>query len=470
MLRISFKRFEAVRPFIKIGIATCIFVFAFCGQIHALEPSDIPSTYRENVKKLQSAALDSNLAWDRLAEMCDTFGPRFSGSKNLEEAIEWIAQTLKHDGFTSVSTQDVSVPNWKRGKEFAEQLEPSYKKLPMLGLGGSIATPTEGLIGEVLVVSSFEDLKNKAHVAKGKFVLFNIPFTSYRETVAIRVSGAIEASRAGAIGSLIRSVGHDSLQTPHTGGMRYADGVAKIPHAAITPEDAERLHRIQNRGKKVVIRLSMEGKTLPNAISRNIVADFKGSSLPEEVIIVGGHIDSWDVGQGAQDDGGGCMMAWHAIKLIHDLDLKPKRTLRLVLWTNEENGANGAKIYAQSQKENSDKVVIAIESDTGTFTPEGFAFTGSNKAMPFIKKIAELNKPLGSDSVRPGAGGVDIRPLLSQGIPIMDVLVDRTNYFKYHHTHADTVDKVSKEDMKKCVASLATMLYVLADMPEKLPR
>lgn len=470
MFRNAIERIKLSRGLVKILCFLFVSILSLPQPLSAFEPGEIINTYKNDVEKLHQSALSSNLAWERLAEMCDTFGPRFSGSKNLEEAIDWIVKTLGEDGFTSVKTQKVSVPNWKRGKEFAEQLEPRYKPLPMLGLGGSIATPPEGLVGEVLVVSSFEDLKSKAHIAKGKFVLFDIPFTSYRETVAIRVSGAVEAARAGAIGSLIRSVGHDSLQTPHTGGMRYASNIPQIPHAALTPEDAARLHRMQDRGERIVIRLSMEAQTMPNAESRNIIAEYKGSSIPEEVIIVGGHIDSWDVGQGAQDDGGGCMMAWHAIKLIHDLKLKPRRTLRLVLWTNEENGANGAKVYAQSQMKNAKDVVIAIESDSGTFDPEGFAFTGSGKAMEYVKKIAELNKSLGADLVRPGAGGVDIRPLLTHGIPIMDVLVDRTNYFKYHHTHADTVDKVSKEDMRKCVASLATMLYVLADMPEKLPR
>lgn len=433
-------------------------------------PNSIEKLYKKNAELIQSSALKSDEAWNKLAKMCDTFGPRFSGSENLEQAIDWSISQLKKDGFDRVITQNVKVPNWKRGEEFAEQLEPRFQSLPMLGLGGSISTPPEGIIGEVFVVSSFDDLKKNAEKAEGKIVLFNVPFTSYRETVAIRFSGAIEAARAGAIASLIRSVGHDSLQTPHTGGMSYRSGVPKIPHAAITPEDADRLHRIQNRGERIIVRLKMDAQTLEDADSRNVVADLVGSEKPEEIIIVGGHIDSWDIGQGAQDDGGGCMMAWHAIKLINDLGLKPKRTLRLVLWTNEENGANGAATYARSQKATAENVIIAIESDTGTFAPEGFAFTGSGKAFPYIQSIASLTQPVGADKVRLGAGGVDIRPLLTLGIPIMDVLVDRTDYFKYHHTHADTVDKVAKEDLQKCVAGLATMLFVLADMPDRLPR
>lgn len=461
-----------IRFFRAIVITGSFFILSLASprMSIALEPNEIKNEYGEIAARIQKAALESDLAWERLAEMCDSFGPRFSGSENLERAIDWCVETLKQDNFSPVVTQDVQVPNWKRGNEFAEQLEPLFQPLPMLGLGGSVATPPEGLVGEVLVVSSFADLREKADQAIGKFVLFNIPFTSYRETVAIRVSGAIEAARAGAIGSLIRSVGHDSLQTPHTGGMRYDESLPKIPHAAITPEDADRLHRIQKRGQRIVVHLKMDAVTLPDATSRNVIADMKGSEKPEEIIVVGGHIDSWDIGQGAQDDGGGCMMAWHAIHLIHKLDLKPKRTLRLVLWTNEENGAAGAKVFAASQRANADKIIIGIESDTGTFAPRGFAFTGSGKAMPFIRNIAALAEGVGADPVRPGAGGVDIRPLLSLGIPIMDVLVDRTDYFKYHHTHADTVDKVSKEDMRKCVAGLATMLYVLADMPDPLPR
>ena len=454
------------------GFLLAIFSGFVCGNIQAQEftPDMIRDRYETSVNRIIKSAQASDEAWEKLAEMCDTFGPRFSGSPNLERAIDWAMETLRQDGFTSVRSIDVKVPNWKRGQEFAEQLEPRFQPLPMLGLGGSISTPPEGLVGEVLVVGSFDELKKNADKAKGKIVVFNIPFTSYRETVAIRVFGAVEAARAGAIASLIRSVGHDSLQTPHTGGMSYQDGVTRIPHAAITSEDAERLHRIQKRGERIVIRLLMEAKTEPDATSRNVVAEIKGHTKPEEILVVGGHIDSWDVGQGAQDDGGGCMMAWHAIKLLHDLDLKPARTLRLVLWTNEENGARGAAAYADDQASIADNVVVAIESDTGTFAPDGFAFTGSEKAIGYVRAAAELVKAVGAGEVRLGAGGVDIRPLLSQGVPIMDMLVDRTDYFKYHHTHSDTVDKVSKEDMRNCVAALAGMLYVLADMPETLPR
>lgn len=438
--------------------------------VRAFEPDSVAAHYTEAAESIHKAAFQSNLAWDRLAEMCDTFGPRFSGSPNLEMAIDWIVNQLNKDGFDTVMTQPVAVPHWIRGREFAEQLEPAYQSLPMLGLGGSIATPPEGLVGEVFVVSSFEDLRENASQALGKIVLFNIPFTSYRETVAVRVSGAVEAARAGAIASLIRSVGHDSLQTPHTGGMSYQDGITPIPHAALSPEDAERLHRIQMRGERIVIRLKMDARTSGDAISHNVIADWKGSSLEKEMIVVGGHIDSWDVGQGAQDDGGGCMMAWHAIQLLKDLGLKPKRTLRLVLWTNEENGARGASAFAQSQSPNAPNILLAIESDSGTFNPNGFAFTGSPKAMDYIRQIAALNSTESARNVVSGAGGVDIRPLLSLGVPIMDVLVDRTHYFKYHHTHADTVDKVSRKDLQSCIASLATMLYVVADMPISLPR
>lgn len=438
--------------------------------LQALEPEAVAAHYAETAESIHKAAFQSNLAWDRLAEMCDSFGPRFSGSQNLEKAIDWVVDQLNKDGFDAVITQPVAVPQWIRGREFAEQLEPAYQSLPMLGLGGSIATPPEGLVGEVLVVSSFDELREKASQAQGKIVLFNIPFTSYRETVAVRVSGAVEAARAGAIASLIRSVGHDSLQTPHTGGMSYQDGITQIPHAALSPEDAERLHRIQNRGERIVIRLKMDAQTSADAISRNVIADWKGSSLEKEIIIVGGHIDSWDVGQGAQDDGGGCMMAWHAMKLLKDLGLQPKRTLRLVLWTNEENGARGASAFAQSQSSNAHDILLAIESDSGTFQPSGFAFTGSPKAMDYIRQIAALNGTDSAKNVMAGAGGVDIRPLLSLGVPIMDVLVDRTHYFKYHHTHADTVDKVSQRDLQSCIATLATMLYVVADMPTSLPR
>jgi carboxypeptidase Q len=417
------------------------------------------------------AATNTDFAWQRLARLCDTFGPRFSGTTNLEAAIDWILEEMRQDGLDHVHGEEVDVPHWVRGAESAEMLQPRPRALPMLGLGGSIATPPEGITAEVLVVKSFADLRERAKEAAGKIVVFNVPFTTYHETVQIRSHGAIEAARAGAVASLIRSVTPSSIQSPHTGNMVYDESVPKIPHAAITVEDAEMMQRMQDRGEKIVVRLKMSAHRLPDVPSRNVVAQITGSEKPEEIIIVSGHIDSWDVGQGAMDDGGGAMAAWESVRLMHQLGLRPRRTVRVVLWVNEENGLAGARGYELRHKSELGRHVLAIESDIGAFTPQGFSFNGSNQALPMIKQLARALRPLGADKIiAPGAEEADVGELRPDGVPNMALLTDGPRYFWFHHTDADTMDKLNPQDLSACAAAMAVMSYEVADAPGELPR
>ena len=340
----------------------------------------------------------------------------------------------------------------------------------MLGLGGSIATPPEGITAEVLVVTSFDELHMRSRSAAGKIVLFDVPFVSYGETVRYRVYGAIEAARAGAVASLIRSVTPFSMRTPHTGVMFYDSTVTRIPHAAITVEDAELIHRMQDREERVVVRVRMAAKTLPDAVSRNVVAELAGRELPQEVVVLGGHIDSWDVGQGAMDDGGGVVVAWEAVRLMKRLGLRPRRTVRVVGWTNEENGLRGANAYRDQNRDALDRHALAIETDGGVFRPLGFGFNGSDSAFAIMRQIAGLLRPLGADSLNRNGGEADIGPLMKEGVPGMGLLVDGTRYFWYHHTNADTIDKLDPEEMARCVAAMAIVAYIVADLPERLPR
>jgi carboxypeptidase Q len=316
-----------------------VYTVFVCHTLFAQTVSDYSATTNAIIK----ASLKDSATYDRLSELCDTFGPRFSGSKNLEDAIDWILNEMKNDNLDNVHAEGVLVPHWVRGEESAELMVPHRKNLNMLGLGGSISTPRTGICAEVLVVKDFNELEERKAEAKGKIVLFNAEFTSYGKTVQYRYSGASEAAKVGAVASLIRSVGPYSMDTPHTGVMKYEDGVRKIPHAAITVEDAMMLQRMQDRGQKIVVKLKMSAKMFPDAKSRNVIAEIRGSEKPEEIVVIGGHIDSWDVGQGAMDDAGGCMVAWDALNVIQSLGLKPKRTIRCVLWTNEENGLGGGK-------------------------------------------------------------------------------------------------------------------------------
>ena len=430
----------------------------------------IKSKYVETSLKIISKSLTDSTAYNRLGYMCDTFGPRLSGSKNLENAINWILKEMKNDGLDNVRGEKVAVPTWIRGKESVTLLSPFKKELSMLGLGGSIATPRGGLKAEVIVVNDWDELESRSNEVPGKIVLFNAPFTSYGETVAYRYSGASAAAKHGAVASLIRSIGPWSMNTPHTGVMAYNDDVQKIPNAALTMEDAMMLSRIHDRGNKIIVKLDMNARMVADRWSHNVLGEIKGSMYPDEVVVVGGHIDSWDVGQGAHDDGGACIASWEAIRLIKELGLKPKRTIRCVMWTNEENGGKGNKGYRDMHMDEMDKHVLAIESDGGVFSPKGFGFSGNDSARKIVEEIHALMKPIGANTISEGGRAADVAPLNDEGVPVMSLKVDGSKYFWYHHTNADTFDKVDFNEFNRCIAAMAIMAYVVADLDEPLPR
>lgn len=428
------------------------------------------SSYQPTADRIIQTALADSSAYDRLGRLVDTFGHRLSGSASLERAIDWVLAEMKKDGLDNPRTQPVKVPHWVRGAESVDLISPRPLSLAMLGLGGSIGTPKAGITAPVLVVSSFEELEARKAEAKGKILLFDAAFTNYGETGRYRRVGAIAAAKAGAVALLIRAVGPYGIQTPHTGSMSYDSSVVKIPAASITMEASMMLHRMQQRGDKVVVRLKMEAKVLPDADSRNVMAEIVGREHPEEIVVLGGHIDSWDVGQGAMDDGGGVVAAWEAVKLLKRLGLTPRRTIRVVGWTNEENGTRGAQAYRDSVGREVDKYVLAIESDEGTFRPTGFGFTGSDAALTTVRQIGALLHSIDADSIAVGGGGADIGPLMQSGVPGMGLEVVGDRYFWYHHTNGDTLDKVNPEELARCVATLAVMAYVAADLPERLAR
>ncbi len=430
--------------------------------------SEIADRYRQAANRIIDSALQDSSAYERLSVLVDRFGPRLSGSESLERAIDWILAEMSSDGLQNVHSEKVMVPHWVRGNESAVLIEPRHRALPMLGLGGSVATPPDGITAQVLVVGSFDELERRADEAKGKIVLFNAPFTGYGQTVRYRSNGATAAAKVGAVASLIRSVTPYSIQTPHTGAMRYADDVRKIPHAAITPEDAAMLQRMQDRGERIVVQLRMQAKTLPDAPSRNVIAEIVGSEIPDEIVVLGGHIDSWDVGQGAMDDGGGVVAAWEAVRLIQRLGLNPRRTIRVVAWTNEENGSRGATAYRDAHAEELENHIFAMESDGGVFKPTGMGFSGTDEAFAMAQEIGTLLAPIEAGVTR-GGGGADIGPLRRAGVPVAGLQVDGSRYFWFHHTNADTIDKLDPREMALSVATMAVMAYVVADMPRRLP-
>lgn len=445
-------------------------VLCASGPLRAQEPADpLIDPYRERAERIIQTALADSFAWDRLARLTDTFGHRLSGSASLERAIDWVLAEMRKDGLDNARTQPVKVPHWVRGQESVELISPRRAALPMLGLGGSLGTPRKGITAEVLVVSGFDELNARAAEAKGKIVLFDPEWKNYGETGRYRRVGAIAAARAGAIALLIRSVGPYGIRTPHTGVMGYDSTVTRIPAAAITMEDAMMLHRMQDRGERVVVTLRMQAKTLPDANSRNVMAEVTGSEFPDEVVVLGGHIDSWDVGTGAMDDAGGVVAAWEAVRLIRRLGLKPRRTIRVVGWTNEENGLRGGRAYRDSLGTAVGNHVLAIESDAGVFRPVGFGMSGTDSAVAIVRRVGALLAPIGADSISTPGGGADIGPLMERGVPGLGLDVDGERYFWYHHTPGDMVDKLDPADVARCVAAMAVMAYVIADLPERLP-
>jgi carboxypeptidase Q len=426
------------------------------------------ATYRAATDRLIDAAMKDSSAWHKIAELTDTFGNRLSGTDALERAIDWTLARMQADNLENVRGERVMVPHWVRGDESAELVTPRRKKLAMLGLGGSIGTRAGGITAPVLVVTSFDDLQKRSAEARGKIVLFDVPFTTYGQTVVYRGTGAAAAARVGAVAMLLRSVAEYSINSPHTGAMRRDTTVAAIPAAAITVEDALLLHRMQSRGVTPTVHLVMNARTLPDAPSRNVVAEIRGRELPDEVVVIGGHMDSWDVGQGAMDDAGGVVAAWEAVRLMKQLGLRPRRTVRVVGWTNEENGTRGGLAYRAAH--DPAQHVFAIESDNGVFRPYGIAAVGTDSALAMLRRIAPLLTRIGADSVERGDGEADIGSLLAAGVPGAGLHVDGTRYFWFHHTDADTPDKLDPIDVAKCVATMAVYAYVLAEMPERLPR
>jgi carboxypeptidase Q len=423
--------------------------------------------------RLIDGALKDSAAWNRLAEMVDTYGNRPVGSASLESAIDWMVVQMKKDGLENVHTEPVMVPHWVRGRESATLLAPHRAPLHMLGLGRSVGTPAGGITAPVLVVSDFADLHAHAAQAKGRIVLFDHhfdpdkpPFDAYDEAVAYRYAAADSAGAYGAVAALVRSVTPHSLGTPHTGSMGYGDTTARarhIPAAAITLEDADMLHRIQNRGQASRVTLTMEAHMLPDVKSRNVIAEVRGSALPDEIIVLGGHIDSWDVGQGAMDDGGGVVSAWEALRLIKQLKLQPKRTIRVVAWVNEEMGGRGADAYRDAHRAELPRTKFALESDNGAFTPKGIRLTGPDSLLPVVQQLIAPLARIGVTEAKMGDPEADVAPLAEAGVPALALDIDASRYFWYHHTDADMMSALDPHQVALCVATMGVVALQAAN-------
>lgn len=443
------------------------FLLSFSGQSQSYIQDSI------TIRKLYNEALGNGRSYSLLDYLCNKIGPRLSGSTNAQIAVNWAQSQMNKYGFDRVYTQQVMVPHWTRGtKEVASFEEKGVVNfLQICALGGSIGTGYEGIRSKVIEVQNFEELRKLGvDTVRGKIIFFNRPmdptkintFEAYSGAVNQRSNGAIEAAKLGALGVIVRSMTLSIDRYPHTGAMRYDPNINKIPAAAISTKDADFLSKRLKANPNLNFHFRMMCDTLPDAKSYNVIGEVLGYEKPEEIIVVGGHLDSWDLGTGAHDDGAGCVQAMEALRLFKVLGIRPKRTIRVVLFMNEENGLRGGVEYAKQAKELEQTHIAAVESDAGGFTPRGFGIVGSPEKEAIIKSWIPLLAPYGLQDIAAGHGGADIGPLKEQGAVLLGLSPDSQRYFDYHHAATDKFDSVNKRELELGAAALASMLYLLS--------
>jgi carboxypeptidase Q len=476
----------------RLSVVTFL-LFAVSLSVIAQHPANgsaatYPPQLVSELRQLQQAALESDYAYHQVAHLCNNIGPRLSGSSQAARAVEYVAGELRRLGL-DVQLERVMVPHWVRGVETGELIEfngqaaNTAQKIVLTALGGSTATPPEGINAEVVVVNNFDELHQlgRERVA-GKIVLFNarydkqmaaegFAFEAYSQAVVYRGNGASEAARLGSVAALVRSVGSADYRLPHTGALNYAADAPRIPAGAVTAEDADLMAYLAAQGR-VRMHLTLTPQTLADVESYNVIADLKGSEHPEQIVIVSGHLDSWDLGTGAIDDASGVAVAMQTANLIRQLKLKPKRTIRIIAWMNEENGLRGGLGYAQDHTAQMSNHLAAIESDSGPGHPTGLSAHAGNAAIEMLRPLAQILQTQGAGILRQaqGAQGADISPLDAAGVPTFAPLQDVRQYFDYHHTAADTLDKVNPRELAENASALCLLAYTIASLPAPLPR
>lgn len=481
----------------KILPCFCLILFLLTSSVAQAPPSwaqlpredesaqrAFPPALRQQLGQLRDAALADDYAYQRLEYLTDSIGPRPEGSAQANAAVHYVADELQKLGL-EVHLEPVMVPTFIRGNDSAElvaypgQVSGTIQKVFITALGGNSPTKEGGLTAEVVVVSSFDELKSLGRdKVAGKVVLFNVAFderkavagqsgSAYGDAVKYRDVGAVAAAQLGAVGSLVRSVGGADYRLPHTGWS--AD--TPLPAGAVSAEDADLIARLAARGP-VRIHLNLPTHHGPMVQSYNVVADLKGSEHPEQVVVLSGHLDSWDLGTGAIDDGAGVVVAMETAELVQRLHLRPKRTLRVIAWMNEEQGATGRDVYAKEYAAEIANHVGAIESDLGAEHPLGFKAKISAASAKQLSPVQEALRPIGANliEVATGAPGTDIEPLANQGVPAFGIWQNGVTYFNYHHSAADTLDKIDPAQLRENAACMAVMGYALANMAEPLPK
>lgn len=433
---------------------------------HAQETATTPQT--EQIQQLFTQCLEKAESYSLLEELCLGIGHRLSGSPQAAAAVKWGEKTLRNYGFDSVWLQPVTVPHWERGKAEIGRIEGQKEPLSLLALGGSGATPAKGIKAEVVVVRSLEEVDMLGESLRGKVVFYTRPLNQrkitpdYGGTVDQRSQGPARAARYGAVAVVIRSVSTGFDDVPHTGVTIFSGGQAPIPAAALGMQSADRLEAALQRDPHTRLFLNIQSRTLPDAASFNVVGELRGSEKPDEIILVSGHLDSWDVGHGAHDDGAGCVHAIGALRALQQTGYRPKHTLRVVLFMNEENGLAGGNTYAKMVQEKGEKHLVALESDIGGYTPRGFGLRGPEPMLEQWRQWLSYFDPMTLVFIRNGGGGADINPLNRlMEVPVAGLSTDYQKYFDLHHTAEDTFDKVNRRELELGTAAMAAWLYLL---------
>jgi len=452
-----------------------IFLFAFIAPLTVIAQNNLSDS--AFIKKISDNILLSRASYNNLRILTKTIGGRLAGSPQMVKAEQWGAQALRDAGADDVTLQECMVPHWIRGGK--DKASVTYKNangkttvipLNVLALGNSVGSGAKGVQAPLIRVNSFDELEQKKDEIKGKIVFYNCPFEdtfirtfeAYGKNVVYRTTGASRAAKYGAVAVLVRSMTNSTDNNPHTGSMHYDESLPKIPAAAVGLRDVERLDTLFDKGLQLTAQLFTYGKMLPDTIGHNVVGELKGTEFPNEIITVGGHLDSWDVNEGAHDDGTGVVQTIEVLRAFKALGFQPKHTIRFVLFANEENGARGGAKYAELAKQNNEKPIFALESDAGGFTPRGFSFTVNDSSWNKIIGWKYLFEPYGGCDFSRGGGGTDIEPLHETfGTPVAEFIPDSQRYFDIHHSAGDVFEAVNARELKLGAINMAALLYLV---------
>jgi carboxypeptidase Q len=424
------------------------------------------------IRKIADEIFHHSTAYSNLYTLTKTIGPRLSGSPQTYTSESWAQEALKKAGADQVYLQKAIIPHWVRGGRDQAAVISGNNQVPLsvIALGNSVSTPANGITAPMLLIHDFDELERRKNEVRGKIVFYNHPFnvdfvflfSAYEEAVPYRVEGASRAAKYGAIGTIVRSMSCSVDNFPHTGAMIYNDSFPRIPTLAIGLQDADKLASAAAGQKDLKLFISTNAHALPDTVGYNVIGEWKGSEYPDQYITVGGHLDSWDPAEGASDDGTGCVHSIEVLRALKAVGYKPKHTIRVVLFTDEENGGKGAKAYSEEAKAKNEKHIFALESDGGGFSPRGFSFKGTSAQMAAIQSKSRLFIPYGVTEFSLGRAGADVEPLNEAiGVLVGELTPDSQRYFDYHHAASDVFEKVNKRELELGAINMAALIYLV---------